>query len=883
MATDVIDVVSGPAPVIEVISHGPPPVVEVIHDGPPPIIEVVGATGPEGPPGPAGAIGPDGPPGPKGDPGGDGSPGPTGPPGADGVPGADGAPGPKGDPGADGAPGPQGPQGPQGATGPIAAPDAEYWVSQPHAQLTAERNLGALASGYLKSTSSAGVATPSTVATIPISDVTGTLPVAQLPAHASRHASAGADPLSVLALGGYPGGTTNFLRADGSFAAPTAAAAAHQATHQIGGTDVLLNAAWTNVANVFTEDQTITKANPRFAFNDTNAPADARLFKILASGQTFGIYALNDASTVVQSTPLLVDRVGRVSLIGNVTITKVRPEVILLTSGTGKGRVIALFEHEIRLTANAMYDGANWQLDNPAVVGANFKVDSGSLVYATLTGPNPATSTQRFSVDGSGNAAVTGALTVGGNLTVTGNGGNVARRDAANTYASGDQTISGYGLIVTSPYPQIHFKNTTDPANQRWFRLENWAAEFRFAAVNDDGVGYTYPLTITRGGALYIGGSIRLPAGNPTIYPNTADGADSSYIVVTGGGALDWAGSRGARVMVFGNEVAGWTGSIRLAMGAPSTSYVLVSSDTTEGLRVTAAGAVTAYGPLYVNTSGTVKLAYPHTVWLDRDDQKLVLCGGSTNATANGAVIEVFGATQPPGGSIHMRLGNQSTGDFRIYHGNGTQVFRCTQSGALRQDQWGGSEHFIFNAGDNGYKYLEFQVASVQYGFIGNAGGVGGGGTSAAGDLSVRAKNKLVLASDVSVVLCPPAWASALIGGSFGNMHVDSNGRLGRASGVLLRRDVTDVAPISDAPEALRALRPVVCTHTVPADRSLDGRGSVRRRAVLLDDDVLAADARLAYEADGELQLDYRGVLAMAVATIQQLYTRVAALESRVH
>ena len=39
-------------------------------------------------------------------------------------------------------------------------------------------------------------------------------------AHETRHRLGGADPLSVLTLGGYPGGTTNFLRADGSFASP---------------------------------------------------------------------------------------------------------------------------------------------------------------------------------------------------------------------------------------------------------------------------------------------------------------------------------------------------------------------------------------------------------------------------------------------------------------------------------------------------------------------------------------------------------------------------------------------------------------------------------------------------------------------------------------
>lgn len=41
--------------------------------------------------------------------------------------------------------------------------------------------------------------------------------------HASSHHAGGSDALSVLALGGYPGGTTDFLRADGSFAAPPSA------------------------------------------------------------------------------------------------------------------------------------------------------------------------------------------------------------------------------------------------------------------------------------------------------------------------------------------------------------------------------------------------------------------------------------------------------------------------------------------------------------------------------------------------------------------------------------------------------------------------------------------------------------------------------------
>lgn len=40
-------------------------------------------------------------------------------------------------------------------------------------------------------------------------------------AHAATHGAAGSDPVSVTALAGFPGGTANFLRADGTFAAPS--------------------------------------------------------------------------------------------------------------------------------------------------------------------------------------------------------------------------------------------------------------------------------------------------------------------------------------------------------------------------------------------------------------------------------------------------------------------------------------------------------------------------------------------------------------------------------------------------------------------------------------------------------------------------------------
>lgn len=136
----------------------------------------------------------------------------------------------------------------QGFADDVPPIDGRYWVATFTPGLTNEVNLGALPSGYLTLSTTLGNGTPSTVATIPAGDLTpgGTLPVldgsnltnltvtlADLPAHALTHQVGGTDPLSVGLLGGYPGGTTTFLRGDGTFAAPPAGGAPGGAVSQV--------------------------------------------------------------------------------------------------------------------------------------------------------------------------------------------------------------------------------------------------------------------------------------------------------------------------------------------------------------------------------------------------------------------------------------------------------------------------------------------------------------------------------------------------------------------------------------------------------------------------------------------------------------------------
>ena len=102
--------------------------------------------------------------------------------------------------------GPPGPPGPPGADAAIVS-DAKYWTAGAHAVLSAERNLAALANGYVKSTAGE----PSTVAVIPVAEGgTGAT------AAAAARSNLGVGNVGTLNL---PGGTSTFLRADGQFAA----------------------------------------------------------------------------------------------------------------------------------------------------------------------------------------------------------------------------------------------------------------------------------------------------------------------------------------------------------------------------------------------------------------------------------------------------------------------------------------------------------------------------------------------------------------------------------------------------------------------------------------------------------------------------------------
>jgi hypothetical protein len=90
-------------------------------------------------------------------------------------------------------------------------------------------------------------------------------------------------------------------------------------THEPGGADALVGAAWLNVANVFTQDQTISKAIPRLRLNDTGGGTDLKLWSIvnsaLSAGSPLTFNALNDAGTTGLATPLTLYRSGKADMV----------------------------------------------------------------------------------------------------------------------------------------------------------------------------------------------------------------------------------------------------------------------------------------------------------------------------------------------------------------------------------------------------------------------------------------------------------------------------------------------------------------------------------------------------------------------------------------
>jgi hypothetical protein len=128
---------------------------------------------------------------------------------------------------------------------------------------------------------------------------------------------------------------------------------------------------------------------------------------------------------------------GAVTTTGNITINKTRPEVILATSGINQAHLASYGTGSTHITANAYYDGTNWNIDQTTLPGvalilnrdASGVADALEIERATA-GTNPRTMTALLTLSGAGQLKLPTVSSSGGILI----GGDAQLyRDAANT------------------------------------------------------------------------------------------------------------------------------------------------------------------------------------------------------------------------------------------------------------------------------------------------------------------------------------------------------------------------------------------------------------------------------------------------------------------
>jgi hypothetical protein len=139
----------------------------------------------------------------------------------------------------------------------------------------------------------------------------------------------------------------------------------HHATHEPGGSDALVGAAWTAQANTFTQDQRIERGTPILNFFDTEAPADARLFRIYTSAQQFVVDAAFDSGATAHSNPLTLTRGGDARVWGDLY---------------EKNRTTPI-GHWVQVPFHPNNFGANWTITADAVLSNEYTIIGRTVIW----------------------------------------------------------------------------------------------------------------------------------------------------------------------------------------------------------------------------------------------------------------------------------------------------------------------------------------------------------------------------------------------------------------------------------------------------------------------------------------------------------------------
>ena len=384
--------------------------------------------------------------------------------------------------------------------------------------------------------------------------------------------------------GGYPGGTTTFLRSDGTFApgvagpqgpaGPAGAAGAtgpqgpqgvpgpegpqgpqgpsggagppqaHHVTHEPGGTDALVNAAWTNLSNTFVPNQSFS------SFILLNGAGEQQIQKTDDTGAIRLIGGVNTSLNLFgganASTPGLAalqakNQIGfqagnsLMSLWANGGIsigTNTNPGTNVINIGTNSFYNLRVFPSGgFSFNYPGTDPGLGWVDVSGLKTGAITMLHQSVIGWDTVDG----TDNHYFFIGGS-------SVNRGANLVVNGN--ESSGFEGNLQLSAGDNTTSG----------KILFRTGAGSVRQTIHRSGGISI-----GSNQGDPG---PDSLSVSGAVYAGAS----GGNTIItqsgiYKNTVDGADNQTLYLSGGGALGDP-NRGATLFLYGNEAGGTGGAL---------------------------------------------------------------------------------------------------------------------------------------------------------------------------------------------------------------------------------------------------------------------------------------------------------------------------------
>lgn len=271
--------------------------------------------------------------------------------------------------------------------------------------------------------------------------------------HAPTHEIGGTDIIDIKLLGGYPSDVTKFLNGTGTFSVPPGGGggttpSAHHTTHEIGGTDVIQNVAWTNVANVFTQNQLINLGSiPTLSLSDSSGTPGNRTWDITVRiGNLFIGPASDDGSSVTAGLKLF--RNGDVLAGANLNVTAVMTAISGLgTTPLNASQLTSGTVPDARLSVNVLkfpggYPGGT----------TNFLRADGTFSSPPGSGGVSAHHTTHETGGTDVITSISGAIITSGTIADARLSTNVALKNIDNNFSSG-QTVQGnivvrdFGLI----------------------------------------------------------------------------------------------------------------------------------------------------------------------------------------------------------------------------------------------------------------------------------------------------------------------------------------------------------------------------------------------------------------------------------------------------